>query len=380
MEAFTPGISPWTLRAICAGEMWPWARMTSETIARRCGVIRRPRVAEPVQHLFVVDHRVHVRHPTVVLQVQREPLQVPPPETLAWVHDGDGDRRQRGGRQGGGQGAPGSRRGARHGAAAGRRRVPAPAGRQGRGPGDRRPEALAEILPPLPHARPSGRRPEPARRRSALRREPPLRPDGARRGARGRHEAVRPPVRPGRRRGGDASVPARQGVGGGGGPGQPTSITRSCAPPTSTGSADCGSRRWSRERSATRRSSAGSAIRRSPRCSPTTRRPWSPRSTTRPGDSSATWGLEGPDALTPDGFARLLRDDDVPIAHADGQAAAEALDALLGDPGRAVTAVALRPPESRRRAGCRRGVRRRSGHRSLEGCGRRCGPPPVWTR
>ena len=83
-----------------------------------------------------------------------------------------------------------------------------------------RPDDLARDPAPLPHAHPPGRRSEPARRRSALRREPPLRPDGARRGARGRHEAVRPPVRAGRRRGGDAAVPARQGVGGGGGPGR----------------------------------------------------------------------------------------------------------------------------------------------------------------
>ncbi len=53
---------------------------------------------------------------------------------------------------------------------------------------------------------------------------------------------------------------------------------------------------------------------------------------------SGTWGLEGPDALTADGFARLLRDDDVPIAHADGQAAAEALTRSLQIPVDAVTA------------------------------------------
>jgi NADH dehydrogenase len=33
---------------------------------------------------------------------------------------------------------------------------------------------------------------------------------------------------------------------------------------------------------------------------------------------AGTWGLEGPDALTADGFARLLRDDDIPIAHRAG--------------------------------------------------------------
>ncbi|HTG47319.1 MAG TPA: NAD(P)H-binding protein [Actinomycetota bacterium] len=46
--------------------------------------------------------------------------------------------------------------------------------------------------------------------------------------------------------------------------------------------------------------------------------------------ASGSWGLEGPDALTADGFARLLRDDDLPIAHADGQAAAELLSRTLG--------------------------------------------------
>jgi NADH dehydrogenase len=49
------------------------------------------------------------------------------------------------------------------------------------------------------------------------------------------------------------------------------------------------------------------------------------------GDGLAgTWGSEGPDVLTADGLVRLLRDDDAPIAHADGQAAAEALTRLLG--------------------------------------------------
>ena len=44
VEAFTPGMSPWTLRATAVGEMWPSVRMTSATIARRWGVMRRPRL------------------------------------------------------------------------------------------------------------------------------------------------------------------------------------------------------------------------------------------------------------------------------------------------------------------------------------------------
>jgi uncharacterized protein YbjT (DUF2867 family) len=59
-------------------------------------------------------------------------------------------------------------------------------------------------------------------------------------------------------------------------------------------------------------------------------------------DSSAdladTWGLEGPDVITADAFARLLRGDDVDATHADGQAAAEALTRLLGVHVDAVTA------------------------------------------
>jgi uncharacterized protein YbjT (DUF2867 family) len=44
---------------------------------------------------------------------------------------------------------------------------------------------------------------------------------------------------------------------------------------------------------------------------------------------AGTWGLEGPDAITTDGFAQLLRGDATPVVHADGHAAAEALTALL---------------------------------------------------
>lgn len=51
-----------------------------------------------------------------------------------------------------------------------------------------------------------------------------------------------------------------------------------------------------------------------------------------------TWGLEGPDVLTADRFVSLLRDDDEPATHADGQAAAAALTTVLGAPIDAVTA------------------------------------------
>jgi uncharacterized protein YbjT (DUF2867 family) len=44
---------------------------------------------------------------------------------------------------------------------------------------------------------------------------------------------------------------------------------------------------------------------------------------------AGTWGLEGPDAITADGLAGLLRGDDVPPTHADGHAAAETLTGLL---------------------------------------------------
>ena len=43
VEGFTPGISPSIVRAIAAGAMWPFVRITSDTIARRCGVMRSPR-------------------------------------------------------------------------------------------------------------------------------------------------------------------------------------------------------------------------------------------------------------------------------------------------------------------------------------------------
>src|SRR5437867_4553681 len=57
-----------------------------------------------------------------------------------------------------------------------------------------------------------------------------------------------------------------------------------------------------------------------------------------------TWGLEGPDVMTADGLARLLRGDDAMPAHADGQAAAEALTRLLGVPIDAVAASFLAAP------------------------------------
>jgi uncharacterized protein YbjT (DUF2867 family) len=65
-------------------------------------------------------------------------------------------------------------------------------------------------------------------------------------------------------------------------------------------------------------------------------------------DSSAelagTWGLEGPDVVTADGFARLLRGDDERATHADGQAAAEVLTRLLGIRVDAVTASFFAAP------------------------------------
>ena len=53
---------------------------------------------------------------------------------------------------------------------------------------------------------------------------------------------------------------------------------------------------------------------------------------------ASTWGLEGPDPTTADGFCRLLRAEDVDPTHADGQAAAATLTRLLGVPVDAVTA------------------------------------------
>jgi NADH dehydrogenase len=53
---------------------------------------------------------------------------------------------------------------------------------------------------------------------------------------------------------------------------------------------------------------------------------------------AGTWGLEGPDVVTGDDLARLLRGDDAVPTHASGQAAAEALTRLLGVPFDAVTA------------------------------------------
>src|SRR5882724_9225221 len=42
VEAFTPGISLCTVRARAVGEICPCVRITSATMARRCGVMRRP--------------------------------------------------------------------------------------------------------------------------------------------------------------------------------------------------------------------------------------------------------------------------------------------------------------------------------------------------
>jgi NADH dehydrogenase len=57
------------------------------------------------------------------------------------------------------------------------------------------------------------------------------------------------------------------------------------------------------------------------------------------GPLGGTWGLEGPDAMTADELASLLRGDDEAPSHADGQAAAAALTTLLGAPVDAVTAT-----------------------------------------
>jgi uncharacterized protein YbjT (DUF2867 family) len=62
------------------------------------------------------------------------------------------------------------------------------------------------------------------------------------------------------------------------------------------------------------------------------------------GELAETWGLEGPDVVTADELAWLLRGDDVPPTHADGQAAAEALTRLLGVPIDAVAASFLARP------------------------------------
>jgi uncharacterized protein YbjT (DUF2867 family) len=53
---------------------------------------------------------------------------------------------------------------------------------------------------------------------------------------------------------------------------------------------------------------------------------------------TGTWALEGPDPVSADELAAVLRDDDEPPTHADGQAAAAILTGLLGSPVDAVTA------------------------------------------
>jgi uncharacterized protein YbjT (DUF2867 family) len=50
-----------------------------------------------------------------------------------------------------------------------------------------------------------------------------------------------------------------------------------------------------------------------------------------------TWGMEGPDVMTADAFARVLRDDEAMPTHVDGQAAADVFTRLLEVPVDAVT-------------------------------------------
>jgi len=53
---------------------------------------------------------------------------------------------------------------------------------------------------------------------------------------------------------------------------------------------------------------------------------------------AGTWALEGPEAVSADQLVAILRGDDATPTHADGQAAAAALTALLGADVDAVTA------------------------------------------
>jgi NADH dehydrogenase len=88
------------------------------------------------------------------------------------------------------------------------------------------------------------------------------------------------------------------------------------------------------------------------------------------GDVAGTWALEGPDVLRADDLVHLLRDDDAPVAHADGDEAAAALAALLDVPvslaavadlaraGRAVDAPDAAGAFGVARTGLREGLRR----------------------
>ncbi|MGE5227802.1 MAG: SDR family oxidoreductase [Planctomycetaceae bacterium] len=58
----------------------------------------------------------------------------------------------------------------------------------------------------------------------------------------------------------------------------------------------------------------------------------------RAAEVAGTWALEGPDVVSADGLVGLLRDEDAVPDHADGQAAAQVLTALLGIRLDAVTA------------------------------------------
>jgi len=81
-----------------------------------------------------------------------------------------------------------------------------------------------------------------------------------------------------------------------------------------------------------------------------------------PGPLSGTWGIEGPDAVSADDLVRLLRGEDAPPAHADGQPAAAVLSELLDTPVDAVTTsfFAMQSRADRPDAASAFGVRRTS--------------------
>src|SRR6266545_4350026 len=90
VEGLTPGISPCTLRANAVGEMWPRVRMISATMARRWGVIRRPRarrmpITSPPAPSLTADH------PSIVLHLQNPGRREGPlPRRPPWDGAGSG--------------------------------------------------------------------------------------------------------------------------------------------------------------------------------------------------------------------------------------------------------------------------------------------------